>query len=212
MEVAELRLKSAYHTFDLEYGTIGNLKEIKSRAIEERDALDRLTQDIDGNIQERNEYILEIEDMQSEIQELQDAYTENITSNQERYLTLKTKVLDGSITEEEKKELENIESERKSLGENTKSEIEALNVSISTVNENVSISVDSIEEAYGVIGDTEDTIEELGEWNENYKLGSTYGTMWHTSYIRDNEVVMDDLTTKSDSLRDKIKSYVNSDK
>ena len=181
------------------------LKHLKKDAKEDAKILDLFKEQMQAAIDEQTEYVLEIENMQIELEDLQENYNKQVEASQERYLELYDKAMSGNITEKEKQELNNLETERNGLTAEYKTEFQNLNGSISTAKGNYNSAGNQTADLNSAISNANETIGGLTEWNENYN-SETSGKICKI-YNDTNEIVINDLSEKVTTLEEQSSQY-----
>ncbi len=182
------------------------LKVLKSGARTQRIQFEGINAVFFEIIKEQNEYIIEIEDFQNELRFLEEDSKNRMESLENRYWTLKGKALDGTISEDEQKELENIESQINSLASETATNSAELTAQIAESKKSYSASAKPLNFANKLLESTATTIEGLKNWNSNNSVENGGGTICE-QYIKTNEIVINDLSVKSSDLSEKVNVY-----
>ena len=184
----------------------GELKELKSQANSEKSQLEAFSEDLSSSIQEQNEYILEIEDMQLELESLKNTYTKQMENTESKYIELKEKALTGDITEEEQKELDSLEAERNGFVSEYSSKSQEVSNSINVSRQSYTDASDKTNSLTSIVNETNTTIEGLNEWNENNSVENGGGRVCER-YIKTNEKVINDLNEKINTAQDQSEKY-----
>lgn len=182
------------------------LNTLKNEAKRERKALDNYSQKMQDAVLEQNEYIIEIENMQDEITSLQQDYSKKMQTIDNKYLDLKNKELEGTLTDEERIELNTLEAERSSLLDEGNSKVANLSSSIESSKKAYNGIGNTLNKASKAISATQTTIEGLTTWNNNNSEENGGGSCC-TLFIKRNELVINDLSSKKSSVSEQINEY-----
>ena len=179
------------------------LNNLKKQAGLNKTDLEKFSAEMNQVIDEQTEYVIELESLQMEMDDLQESYEQELDSTLERYLELKEKAFNGNLTEDEAKELDLLEDERAGLVSDYRAKSQSAESSIEAVRQNYQSAENKT--ASNLIAQTNSTIDGLTQWNSDNN--SETGKKILKRFNQSNNVIINDLSSRIDDVEEQNKIY-----
>lgn len=179
------------------------LNNLKKQAGLNKTDLEKFSAEMNQVIDEQTEYVIELESLQMEMDDLQESYEQKLDSSLERYLELKEKAFNGNLTEDEAKELDLLEDERAGLVSDYRAKSQTTESSIEAVRQNYQSAENKT--ASNLIAQTNSTIDGLTQWNSDNN--SETGKKILKRFNQSNNVIINDLSSRIDDVEEQNKIY-----
>jgi len=182
----------------------GARNEVKEAAKNKMD-IENLTDELYEMLEEQSEYYWEIVDFQEDLERLQEEFKNDQDTLTQRWLVLNEKSVTGEITEEEQKELENLNIELNNLNSNYQADTNNINNNISSTVGAYNVNgSDLISEAKNLNSVSSNTISSIQKWNdENADSNAKLTNVLKEAHTE----VINDLSSSANNMMDKVNIF-----